>query len=293
MAFFNWIFKNRIRNLPAPALILALVVIMGTLLTGCRKSEVLYLEQISTEQEEHDRSCVETQAHPMLSGAGETEVGVSGAGETGAGEAGAGAPAVREAGTHAEDAQPENQRTDGASTASVTESEQQIAVFVCGAVKRPGVYKLPAWARGDDAVQAAGGFREDADTQWCNLASHLSDGQKLRIYTLEQTAQMLSEGMAEEGLFSAGTAAAGDEAAAAGGPGAGTAEGTDAQGRINLNTATKEQLMTLPGIGEARAAAILSWRSEHGAFTDPEQIKQISGFKDAIYNNIKDLVSTG
>ena len=288
MAFFNWIIKNRIRNLPAPALILALVVIMGTLLTGCRKSEVLYLEQISTEQERHDHSYVETQAHPMLSGAEETGVGVSGAGE-----AGDGASPVREAGPHAEDAQPENQRTDGALMAPVTESEQQIAVFVCGAVKRPGVYKLPAWARGDDAVQAAGGFREDADTQWCNLASHLSDGQKLRIYTLEQTAQMLSEGMAEEGLFSADTAAAGDEAAAAGGPGAGTAEGTDAQGRINLNTATKEQLMTLPGIGEARAAAILSWRSEHGAFTDPEQIKQISGFKDAIYNNIKDLVSTG
>ena len=163
--------------------------------------------------------------------------------------------------------------------------EETIAVFVCGAVNRPGVYMLPVYARANDAVEAAGGFRDDADTQWCNLAEHLFDGQRLRIYTAEETLHLKEEGVNEEGA--PGKDADGAENAPD------TASGKDAQGRIDLNTATKEELMTLPGIGEARAEAILSWRREHGSFTDTEQIKQISGFKDVIYNSIRALVTVG
>lgn len=194
----------------------------------------------------------------------------------------------------------EKESTGGAVSGTVT-------VFVCGAVKTPGVYELPDPSRAKAAVDAAGGFREDADTEWCNLAQMLYDGQKLRIYSLQETKNLESEGFAEDDAdYSANTAgrlkgetggtngSTGQTVQGIGSAGlSGTTYGPASaagEGRINLNTATKEQLMTLPGIGDARAEAILSWRRQHGAFTQIEQIKEISGLKNAVFGQIKDLI---
>ena len=159
-------------------------------------------------------------------------------------------------------------------------AEGKIAVYVCGAVNRPAVYRLPADARVVDALKAAEGFSRDADTEWINQARSLTDGEMLRVYTLAETYALRQSG-----------AEAGERGTADGSPAAAGASGTKSGGRVNLNTASKEQLMTLPGIGEAKAEAILRRREESGPFTSCEDVMQVSGIKKSIYEKIRDRIT--
>lgn len=152
--------------------------------------------------------------------------------------------------------------------------EKEIVVHVCGAVKDAGVYAFADGARIEDAVCKAGGFTEEADTDYLNLAQRLSDGQQIRIPTKEET---------EKGLAAYDN---GSEEEAAGQK---KAESSD--GKVHLNTATREMLMTLPGIGEAKADSILAYRTEHGAFRSVDELKNISGIKDGVYDRIKDAIA--
>ena len=131
---------------------------------------------------------------------------------------------------------------------------------------------------GADAVEAAGGFAGIADREWLNLAETLRDGQKLKILTLEEAQIQRNAGTVQEPGMDDGELSAAKEDAASG-------------GRVNLNTATREELMTLPGIGEAKAEAVIRYREEHGTFQTVEEIMQISGIKDAIYMKIKDRLT--
>ena len=150
-----------------------------------------------------------------------------------------------------------------------TETVQEVYVHVCGAVATEGVYMLPKGSRLTDAVTAAGGFTEEADTTYHNLAAELSDGQKVYVPTLAET----------EALPVAEKAGKVSE----------TGEGTPvANGKVNINTATKEELMTLRGIGEAKAESILLYRHKVGPFQSIEELKHVSGIGDAMFERIKD-----
>ncbi len=165
------------------------------------------------------------------------------------------------------------------------ETEPACVVFVCGAVRSPGVYDLPEGARAADAVEAAGGFTPDADREYLNLAAAVADGQKLRVLTAEETARIPEE---EKQAGTDGFWPAADET------GRTTSDaGFADDGLVDLNTAGKEQLMTLPGIGEARADSIIAWREEHGSFADPHDICSIPGIGEALYEKIRTSVKTG
>ncbi len=155
-------------------------------------------------------------------------------------------------------------------------TEAPVTVFVCGAVREPGVFPLPAGARLADAVEAAGGFAASADREWLNLARVLEDGEQIRVPAKEETLA-LSWGDAPSGP----SEGSGEESGKHG----------MKDGKVDLNTAGADLLMTLPGIGEAKAAAIIAYREEHGAFTQPEEIMQISGIKQAVYDKIKDKIT--
>ncbi len=149
-------------------------------------------------------------------------------------------------------------------------------VYICGAVQDPGVYPIYDGMRVFEALELAGGFTGDADEQWLNQAERVSDGQRIYVYTKEETAQLAAEGSA------AGQSVASDS----------SSQGTDAQERmVNINTADRETLMTLPGIGEAKADAILQYREEHGGFASIEEIQNISGIKNAVFSKIKDRIT--
>ena len=147
-----------------------------------------------------------------------------------------------------------------------------IRVFVCGAVIKPSVCTLPEGARVQDAVDAAGGFRADADREWLNLARTLADGEQIRVPTREETSAYADGNAAVSGMAASTTPGMKD-------------------GKIDLNTADAALLVTLPGIGEAKAAAIIAYREEHGGFSSAEEIMQISGIKQSIYEGIRDRIT--
>ncbi len=144
-------------------------------------------------------------------------------------------------------------------TAQIKETEKEILVHVCGAVKNPGVYRIEEGSRICDIIALAGGGTEDSVVDSLNLARVLKDGERIFVPTIQEaeTIEVLEE------------------------------KGSQ---KINLNTATKEQLMTLSGIGEAKAEDIIAYRAENGDFQTIEDIMKISGIKEAAFQKIKDKI---
>jgi competence protein ComEA len=147
----------------------------------------------------------------------------------------------------------------------VKRSPTVVFVHVTGAVRRPGVYGVPSWARLNHAVRRAGGPTRAADLAGVNLAARVSDGQQVVVPA--------------RGAAGAGTASAV--------PG-GAADMPTAP--ISLNTATIEQLDELDGIGPATAQKIIDWRKEHGGFRSIDDLKQVSGIGPKRFEALKDKV---
>lgn len=145
-------------------------------------------------------------------------------------------------------------------------------VHICGAVMNPGVYEVEEGQRIYQVVERAGGYTQDAASDYLNLAAAVSDGMKLTVPTQEEL-------QSESGESIYGISTPQDTAAESG------------SAKINLNTAAKEQLMGLSGIGEARAGDIIRYREEHGGFKKIEDIMKIPGIKDAAFQKIKDQVT--
>ena len=167
-----------------------------------------------------------------------------------------------------------------------SEEAKTLVVHICGAVSAPGVYELPAGSRIIDAVEAGGGFLPEADEACCNLAEEIVDG--CQIYIMTKT-ESCADGQTEK---KAGIQTSPDS----------DMQTTDRNvrsnsapalenGLVNLNTADVAALMTLPGIGESRATAIISYREQHGAFAQIEDIMKISGIKQAAFSKIKDKIT--
>lgn len=153
-----------------------------------------------------------------------------------------------------------------------------LAVHVCGAVNAPGVYELEEGSRVMDAVLAAGGFSETADEEYVNLATVLTDGDKVCIPTEDEVTQMSLQNECEinNGVISAGNP---DNAQEKG------------QDKVNINTADKEELCSLPGIGQTRAESIIAYRNARGGFSQIEDIMQVSGIKESSFQKIKDKIT--
>ncbi len=151
------------------------------------------------------------------------------------------------------------------------EKEEPLYVYVVGAVNDPGVYGFKPGVRLFDVIERAGGFREDAAAESVNLAGAASDGSVVKVLTLEEFSHIQSASFPEAG------------------PVAG--EGSEEERQVNINTASLSELTSLNGIGESRAKAIISYRDENGAFRDKEDIKNVSGIKDGLYNKIKDRIT--
>ena len=171
-------------------------------------------------------------------------------------------------------------------------SISQIYVYICGAVVTPDVYALPEGSRVYEAVQLAGGLADDADADQVNLAVVLSDGQKVRIPRKGEklsAAQMLSDGSA--GIYGGSYGAESWDTGVSDGGSDGMGSAAGNGGLVNINTAGKEALMTLNGIGSTRAEAIIQYRESHGAFQSPRDLLKVSGIKEKTYEKIKGQIS--
>lgn len=157
-----------------------------------------------------------------------------------------------------------------------TEASQQTGeepavcfVHICGAVKEPGVYELSEGSRVYQAVRMAGGFLAEADESFLNLAAVIEDGMKITVLTKEE-----AEKARESNTV----------------PFPGDIEGPK-EGKVNINTAGRDELMTLKGIGESRADEIIAYRKSRGRFEKIEDIMQVPGIKDGAFQKIKDDIT--
>ncbi|OFQ63948.1 ComEA family DNA-binding protein [Rothia sp. HMSC061E04] len=173
--------------------------------------------------------------------------------------------------------------------------EATVRVHVAGAVNNPGVYTLPAQGRAVDAIAAASGAAADADLDRVNLAGALSDGVQIYVPHRGETAapaQIQPNG---------GTANAGQGNAANGASQGGaqpqpartlTPAGSAQKGStpVNINTATAEELQTLPRIGPAMSQRIIAWREAHGGFRSVDELDAVPGIGPSMLENLRPLV---
>jgi competence protein ComEA len=154
-------------------------------------------------------------------------------------------------------------------TVAATDSLRTICVHVDGAVAVPGVYDLVGGTlRIRDAVAAAGGLADDADTSAVNLAQLVQDAEKVHVPAVGEEPVAASQGA------STGSAATGSS--------------STSSSLVNINSADLVALETLPGVGEATATAIIKDREENGPFSSPEDIMRVTGIAEKKYEKLKD-----
>lgn len=157
------------------------------------------------------------------------------------------------------------------------ESEETVVVHVIGEVNNPGVVTLPEGSRIIDAINMAGGKTEEADLSKINLAYIVEDGTQIYI-------PRINEDLNQVNLISDGA-------------GVGVVitdsnvEENEVDSKVNINTASKEKLETLPGVGETTAQKIIDYREVNGKFKTIEDIKNVSGIGDAKYESLKDKIT--
>lgn len=161
--------------------------------------------------------------------------------------------------------QSENSDSEGANEANTS----TLFVHIAGSVKNPGLYELPQGSRVSDAVSAAGGMSEDANTSSVNLARQLTDGEQIIVASNEDILAATETGTSN-----------------------GSPSGqASSQGKVNINTASAEELMTLDGVGEATADKIIAYRQENGPFARIEEIKEVSGIGEKKFEAMKDAIT--
>jgi len=209
--------------------------------------------------------------------------------------------------TEAGEESPEGPGTESAGEPQSWQTESvRFYVHICGEVEHPGVYEMEPGSRIFHAVELAGGFTREAAADYLNMAQETADGMKITVPSKAEIEAVRDgssgkpeeeEGTGKTGQSAKGNGKAGDSALSGREwiqmPDNGT-EGLSQPGtpqKVNLNTATKEELMTLKGIGEAKAADIIRYREEQGPFQTIEEVMNISGIKEAAFQKIKNDIT--
>lgn len=160
--------------------------------------------------------------------------------------------------------------------------QSQVVVYICGAVKHPGVYKFTAGSRVNDAINAASGFKKGAARTAINQARVLEDGEQITIPTLKQVKRKQLSKTTDGDNFQDKTTDNENTQSSE----------KESQGTlININTASVGELTSLSGIGQNRADAIIEYRQSNGRFQSIEDIMKIPGIKQGIFNKIKNKIS--
>lgn len=163
----------------------------------------------------------------------------------------------------------------GTEKVGIVDKKEKVVIHVIGEVNEPGVVKLDEGSRIIDAINSAGGKTEEADLSKINLAYIVEDGTQIYIPRINENINSLELILADAG-----------QGIVLENP---TSE--ISQGKVNINTANKEKLATLPGIGETTAQKIIEYREQNGKFKEITDLKNISGIGEAKYENLKDKIT--
>lgn len=167
------------------------------------------------------------------------------------------------------------------------EKEESITIDIKGEVKTPGVYELPLNSRVIDAINISGGLTNKADTSDINLSKILKDENVIVIsnkysnqttkYTQKETSVVNNASISKDNVVSSSNSS--------------DTNTNKTNDKVSINTATKEQLMNLNGIGESKANDIIAYRNQNGLFKSIEDIKKVSGIGDKLFDKIKDHIT--
>ncbi len=177
---------------------------------------------------------------------------------------------------------------------SKEEKKGTVFVDVKGAVNAPGVYEIEEGKRIIDAINLAGGLSDNANTVNINLSKKVNDEMYIIVYTKNEIYNYNKKNNSASEVTCASNECvcpdANNDACISKGS---TNKNNNAKvsGKVSINTASKEELMTLSGVGESKANAIISYRQDNGNFNALEDIKNVSGIGDALYEKIKDNIS--
>ena len=147
-----------------------------------------------------------------------------------------------------------------------TTQETVIFVDIKGAVKNPGVYQMKVGDRVKDAIDAAGGLTEEADSQKVNLAKRLEDQMAIVVPKVGEEAEEIPAGE--------------------------TRKEATKEGKVNINTATVEELKTLKGVGEKKAEAIIEYRKKNGSFQTKEDLMKVRGIGKKLFESFQERIAT-
>ena len=176
---------------------------------------------------------------------------------------------------------------------SLEEEVENFYVDLKGAVVNPGVYEIEQGKKVIDVVNLAGGLTEEADTSLINLAKQVTNEMVIIIYTKEEVKKAMEEEVIVKIVEkecvcpSIQNDACLNQESGQDNSNVGEING----GKVNLNTATVEELQTLPGIRESKAKAIIEYREEHGSFQAIEELQEVSGIGEALFEKVKDYIS--
>ena len=176
----------------------------------------------------------------------------------------------------------ENSNTEDKNNIDKAKEENNlIIVHVSGAVNQEGIVELGENSRIADAIEKAGGLKEEACIEEINLAYVLEDGMKIHIPTIEEQNKTNDSVENNNNLYITSESNLSSE----------KNNNKKQTSKININTATQEELETLPGIGPSTALKIINYRNENGKFKSIEDIKEVSGIGESKFNNIKSMIS--
>ena len=147
-----------------------------------------------------------------------------------------------------------------------TSQETIIFVDIKGAVKNPGIYQMKAGDRVKDALDAAGGLTDEADSQKVNLAQRVEDQMVIVVPKVGEEATEI--------------------------PAGGTSKEAAKEGKVNINTATVEELKTLKGVGEKKAEAIIEYRKKNGSFKTKEDLMKVRGIGKKLFESFHERIVT-
>lgn len=170
-------------------------------------------------------------------------------------------------------------------------SDTMIIVHVSGAVNQEGIVELNPNSRIADAIDKAGGLREDAYIDKINLAYVLEDGMKIYIPNVNEKTQNQDLPNTSDNADNYVTKESGVQASNTDDTTKVNSNSQSSNKKININKATESELESLPGIGPSTAQKIISYRNEKGKFNNIEDIKNVNGIGNSKYSNIKDLIS--
>ncbi len=172
------------------------------------------------------------------------------------------------------------------------EDSDKIRVDIKGAVRNPGVYELETGSVVNDLIKVSGGLMSNADTSNLNLSKKLANEMVIIVYTKDEVKEMKQNDTLGDANI---TDELNENSSIIGGSSETSTSkkitSSKTNGKVNLNTASKEELETLNGIGSSKAESIIQYRSTCGAFRTIEDIKNISGIGDALYAKIKDYIT--